>query len=192
MGLVLFAPVMLGTALAIRLQMGSPVLFRQQRPGRFGKPFMLYKFRTMRDARDKQGNLLPDEKRLTPLGQFLRRTSLDELPELFNVLVGDMSLVGPRPLLMKYLPYYTSQENLRHRVRPGITGWAQINGRNDLPWDRRLALDIWYVEHQSLRLDAAIILKTIVSVFKREGVVINPRGVMLDLDEERRAISEKV
>ena len=150
--------------------MGSPVLFKQQRPGLHGKPFMMSKFRTMTDARDGDGNLLPDADRLTRLGRFLRSTSLDELPELFNVLKGDMSLVGPRPLLMRYLDRYTPEQARRHEVRPGITGWAQINGRNALSWEDKFTLDVWYVDHCSLLLDMRIILQTIWKVLRREGI----------------------
>jgi lipopolysaccharide/colanic/teichoic acid biosynthesis glycosyltransferase len=146
---------------------------------------MLYKFRTMTDDRDDTGQLLPDKLRLTSLGIFLRNTSLDELPALFNVLKGDMSLVGPRPLLMRYLPYYTDRENLRHSVRPGITGWAQVNGRNYLPWDERLALDVWYVENWTLGLDLKILLTTFMQVLRREGVSADPDAAETDLDWER-------
>lgn len=186
LGLVLFAPVMQGVALLIQLTMGPPVLFRQVRPGLHGKPFTMYKFRTMLDLRDGQGQLLLDGLRLTAVGRFLRKTSLDELPELFNVLKGEMSLVGPRPLLFQYIPYFTEQEKKRMDVRPGITGLAQINGRNILTWDRRLALDAWYVENWSLFLDLKIILLTIIKVLRREGVKDEPRSFMLDLDEERK------
>src|SRR5581483_5296564 len=153
LGLAICALPMLLIALAIRMRLGSPVFYRQQRPGLHGQPFTLLKFRTMTDARGADGHLLPDAERLTRLGRFRRRTSLDELPELINVLRGGMSLVGPRPLLTEYLPYYTEREHLRHSVKPGITGWAQINGRNLARWDERLAMDVWYVEHCSLRLD---------------------------------------
>jgi len=167
---LLLAPFMLLIALLIRITMGAPVLFRQQRPGLHGKPFTLYKFRTMTDARDEQGNLLPDEQRLTRLGRFLRSTSLDELPELWNVLKGDMSLVGPRPLLMEYLPLYTPEQFRRHEVRPGITGWAQIHGRNALSWEERFTLDVWYVDHVSFWLDLKILALTLWKVLTREGI----------------------
>lgn len=170
LGLVVAAPLMLLLALAIRLSMGSPVLFRQLRPGLHGKPFMMYKFRTMQDLRDEHGALLPDEKRLTPLGCFVRRTSLDELPELFNVLKGDMSLVGPRPLLMEYLDRYTAEQARRHEVKPGITGWAQVNGRNALTWEEKFRLDLWYVDNRSLALDLGILGRTLLQVLRREGV----------------------
>ena len=168
--LIILSPVLLLLAFLIRVFLGTPVLFRQQRPGLHGKPFTLYKFRTMTDARDAQGNLLPDEQRLTRLGRFLRSTSLDELPELWNVLKGDMSLVGPRPLLMEYLPLYNPEQFRRHEVRPGITGWAQIHGRNALSWEERFALDVWYVDHISFWLDIKIIAITIWIVIKREGI----------------------
>ncbi len=168
--LVLLSPVLVTIALLVRIKLGSPILFRQQRPGLYGRPFTLLKFRTMTDAHDADGNLLPDEQRLTSFGQFLRRTSLDELPELFNVLKGDMSLVGPRPLLMQYLDRYTPQQMRRHEVKPGITGWAQVNGRNALTWEQKFALDIWYVDHLSLWLDLKIILLTIWKVLRREGI----------------------
>ena len=170
LGLVFTAPLVALVSLLVRITMGPPVFFRQRRPGLHGKPFTLYKFRTMTDARDPQGNLLPDEQRLTPLGRFLRSTSLDELPELWNVLQGDMSLVGPRPLLMEYLPLYTPEQFRRHEVRPGITGWAQIHGRNALSWEERFALDVWYVEHVSLMLDLKILFLTLWKVLTREGI----------------------
>lgn len=169
-GLVFCAPLLAVIAFLVRITLGSPIFFRQQRPGLHGKPFTLLKFRTMTDARDSDGNLLPDEQRLTPFGQFLRRTSLDELPELFNVLKGDMSLVGPRPLLMQYLDRYTPQQMRRHEVKPGITGWAQVNGRNALSWEQKFALDVWYVDHLSLWLDLKIILLTMWKVLRREGI----------------------
>jgi len=155
---------------AVWLTMGPPILFRQQRPGLHGTPFTLLKFRTMTDARDPDGNLLPDAERLAPLGRFLRSTSLDELPELINVLRGEMSLVGPRPLLMEYLDRYTPEQMRRHEVKPGITGWAQVNGRNALTWEDKFALDLWYVEHQSLALDLKILAMTVWKVLKREGI----------------------
>lgn len=184
-GLLVLSPIMLAVAILVRIKMGPPVLFRQVRPGLHGKPFVMYKFRTMLDLQDAQGRLFPDEMRLTRLGRILRATSLDELPELFNVLKGEMSLVGPRPLLMEYLPYYTEYEKKRFSVLPGITGWAQINGRNNLPWDERLKLDVWYVENWSLFLDLKILVLTLFKVIKRENVEILPRSVMLDLDKER-------
>ena len=164
-GLLCIWPLMLVLMLLVRIKLGSPVIFRQQRPGLHGKTFVIYKFRTMTDKRDAGGNLLSDAERLTGFGKFLRNSSLDELPELFNVLKGEMSLVGPRPLLMRYLPYYTERERLRFTVLPGITGWAQINGRNEATWDRRLAYDIWYVENRSFRLDVKILFLTFFRVF---------------------------
>ncbi|HEX8674253.1 MAG TPA: sugar transferase [Longimicrobium sp.] len=184
-GLLVLSPVLLAVAVAVRWSMGSPVLFRQVRPGRHAVPFAMYKFRTMRDAHDESGNPLPDGERLTSVGRFLRKTSLDELPELINVLRGDMSLVGPRPLLMRYLPYYTPREQRRHDVRPGITGWAQVNGRNTARWAERLEMDVWYVEHQSLWLDLRVLARTAASLLGQKGVVVDPRSAMLNLDEER-------
>lgn len=168
--LILLFPFLLAIALFIRVTMGSPVLFRQRRPGLHGRPFVMLKFRTMLDARDKQGNLLPDEMRLTRLGNFLRSASLDELPEFINVLRGDMSLVGPRPLLMEYLDRYTPEQARRHEVKPGITGWAQVNGRNALSWEEKFKLDVWYVDNWSLLLDLKILWLTLVKVIKREGI----------------------
>src|SRR5690606_10232469 len=168
--LILLSPVLLVLSILVRITLGSPVLFRQVRPGLHGRPFTMYKFRTMTDERDIQGRLLPDEQRLTKLGRFLRSTSLDELPELFNVLKGDMSLVGPRPLLMEYLPLYTPEQARRHEVRPGITGWAQVNGRNAISWEEKFRYDVWYVDNWSFWLDIKILWMTIVSVLKREGI----------------------
>ncbi len=168
--LILLSPILLALALAIRARIGSPVLFRQLRPGLHGRPFDLIKFRTMTDDRDGHGNLLPDAERLTPLGRWLRRLSLDELSELWCVLTGDMSLVGPRPLLMEYLPLYTPEQARRHELRPGITGWAQVNGRNALSWEDKFALDVWYVENQSLWLDVKILSMTIRKVIEGEGI----------------------
>jgi sugar transferase EpsL len=169
-GVVILAPVMAATALAVRATLGRPLLFRQLRPGWRAEPFTLYKFRTMREAAGPDGTPLADEARLTRLGRLLRATSLDELPTLWNVLRGDMSLVGPRPLLMEYLPLYTPRQMRRHEVRPGITGWAQINGRNTVTWDRKLELDVWYVENRSLRLDLLILARTLARVVRREGI----------------------
>ncbi len=168
--LLLLAPLLACVALVVRLQMGSPVLFRQVRPGYKAKPFTLLKFRTMNSVGDEQGSLLPDEERLTKLGALLRRYSVDELPQLWNVLKGEMSLVGPRPLLMQYLERYTPEQARRHEVKPGVTGWAQVNGRNALSWEERFQLDVWYVDHWSLWLDVKIIMKTIRKVFLREGI----------------------
>ena len=170
LALIILLPMLALATLLVRIKLGSPVLFRQQRPGLYGKPFTIYKFRTMTDARDAQGNLLPDAERLTPFGRFLRSTSLDELPELFNVLKGDMSLVGPRPLLMRYLERYTPEQMRRHEVKPGITGWAQVNGRNAISWEQRFTLDVWYVDHQSLGLDLRIIALTVWAVLKRADI----------------------
>jgi sugar transferase EpsL len=168
--LLLLTPVLVGVGVLVCLKLGRPIFFRQQRPGLNGKPFTLLKFRTMTTEHDGQGNLLPDTKRLTSFGQFLRNTSLDELPELFNVLKGDMSLVGPRPLLMQYLDRYTPEQGRRHEVKPGITGWAQVNGRNAITWEEKFKLDVWYVEHRSLSLDLKIIALTIWRILKREGI----------------------
>ncbi|MCX7933982.1 MAG: sugar transferase [Planctomycetota bacterium] len=168
--LLLCLPVFAAIALAIALAMGRPIFFQQPRPGKGGKPFLLLKFRTMSEARDQKGCLLPDAERLTPLGRFLRRTSLDELPQLWNVLRGDMSLVGPRPLLMEYLPRYNAVQQRRHEVKPGITGWAQINGRNALSWEEKFALDVWYVDHRSLWLDIKILGLTLWAVVRGEGI----------------------
>ena len=176
--LVLLSPLLVFSAVVIRFKLGSPVLFRQQRPGLGGKGFVIYKFRTMTNEQDKSGKLLPDEQRLPAFGKFLRSTSLDELPELFNVLKGDMSIVGPRPLMMKYLGRYTPEQARRHEVKPGITGWAQINGRNAISWEDRFKLDVWYVDNQSLWLDLKILLRTIAAVFKREGITQQGRATM--------------
>jgi sugar transferase EpsL len=169
-GLLLISPLLAIIALLVRVRLGSPVLFRQVRPGLYGKPFMIYKFRTMTNERDEEGNLLPDERRLTRFGRFLRATSLDELPELFNVIKGDMSLVGPRPLRMEYLPLYTSEQNRRHEVKPGITGWAQVNGRNALSWEEKFALDVFYVNSSALLLDLKILLLSFGKAFKKEAI----------------------
>ena len=169
-GLVVAAPLLAVLAVLVRLRLGSPVLFRQQRPGLVGEPFTLVKFRTMTDARGPDGEPLPDADRLTPFGRWLRATSLDELPELVNVLRGDMSLVGPRPLLPEYLDLYTPEQARRHEVRPGLTGWSQVNGRNDQPWEDKLAQDVWYVDHRSLWLDLRILLRTVAQVLRRSGV----------------------
>lgn len=168
--LILLSPVLLLMVLVIRLKLGRPILFRQQRPGLHGQPFTLIKFRTMTDDRDAEGNLLPDAERLTPLGRFLRSSSLDELPELINVLRGEMSLVGPRPLLMEYLERYTTEQMRRHQVRPGITGWAQVNGRQTIRFSKRLDYDIWYVDHSSFILDLKIMFLTLFQVLTAAGV----------------------
>jgi sugar transferase EpsL len=168
--LVLLMPVGIALAVVVRVWLGAPVLFRQARPGRDGRLFSLVKFRSMTDARDVTGQLRPDADRLVPLGRFLRRTSLDELPELWNVLVGEMSLVGPRPLLPEYLPLYSPEQARRHAVRPGITGWAQVHGRNALSWDEKFHLDVWYVDHVSLWRDLHILALTVRSVVRRDGI----------------------
>ncbi|MBK9034484.1 MAG: sugar transferase [Myxococcales bacterium] len=168
--LTLGAPIMAATALAVARELGRPVLFRQVRPGRDGRPFTLVKFRTMRDATDRAGRPLPDGERLSRFGQRLRATSLDELPQFWNVLKGDMSLVGPRPLLTQYLPLYSAEQARRHDVKPGITGWAQVNGRNALSWDDKFALDVWYVDHASLALDLRILIATVRAALARDGI----------------------
>lgn len=169
-GLLIFSPALFVVSILVKCKLGAPVLFRQVRPGRDGKPFCLIKFRTMRDAFDANGNTLPDTERLSSFGRFLRSTSLDELPTLWNVLKGDMSLVGPRPLLMEYLSLYSDEQARRHEVRPGVTGWAQVNGRNAISWDEKLALDVWYVDNINVWLDLKIIWWTIRKVIKREGI----------------------
>ena len=169
-GSLLILPLILLLALLVLLKLGVPIFFCQTRPGLHGKPFKMVKFRTMTDARDAEGLLLPDAQRLTAFGKFLRSSSLDELPELLNVLKGEMSLVGPRPLLMEYLPLYSPEQARRHEVRPGITGWAQVNGRNAISWEEKFKLDVWYVDNQSLWLDLKILWMTFVKVFKREGI----------------------
>jgi lipopolysaccharide/colanic/teichoic acid biosynthesis glycosyltransferase len=185
--LVLLAPVLGLVAVLVRVNLGAPVLFRQRRPGFRERPFTILKFRTMTEARDESGRLLPDRLRLTRLGRFLRATSLDELPELWNVIRGDMSLVGPRPLHLKYLPYYTPEERRRFELLPGVTGWAQVNGRNLLGWNARLAHDVWYEEHCSLLLDLKILSVTVFKVLRRADVHVDPKSVMRNLDDERRA-----
>lgn len=169
-GLILVSPLLLFVALLVRSRLGSPILFRQERPGRLGQPFIIYKFRTMTDDRDGHGALLPDQERLTRFGRFMRSTSLDELPELLNVLKGDMSFVGPRPLLMGYLTLYTPEQMRRHDVKPGITGWAQVNGRNAIDWDEKFALDVWYVDNTSFTLDMRILWLTMLQVIRRDGI----------------------
>ena len=177
-GLMFFSPILAIAALLILLRMGAPILFRQIRPGLQGRPFQMIKFRTMLDATDRNGNPLPDAERLTGLGKYLRSTSIDELPGLWNVLKGEMSLVGPRPLLMEYLPLYSPEQSRRHQVRPGVTGWAQINGRNALSWDDKFALDVWYVDNQSLGLDAKILWLTMRKVVKRDGISADGEATM--------------
>jgi len=177
-GLLVLALPLLLLALLVRTKLGSPVFFRQTRPGLHGKPFEMVKFRTMTDARDAQGELLPDSERLPPFGRFLRSSSLDELPELWNVLKGEMSLVGPRPLLMEYLPLYTPQQYRRHEVRPGVTGWAQVNGRNAISWEEKFALDVWYVENQSFWLDVKILFLTVKKVLVKDGISASGEATM--------------
>jgi len=176
--LVMFAPLLAFISWQVRRKMGSPVLFRQVRPGLHGKPFEMIKFRTMRDALDAQGNPLPDAERLVPFGKFLRASSLDELPELWNVLKGEMSLVGPRPLLMEYLPLYSPEQARRHDARPGVTGWAQVNGRNALSWDEKFKLDVWYVDNQSFWLDVKILFMTVKKVLVKDGISADGEATM--------------
>lgn len=168
--LILFSPIMAYTAWKVSKTMGSPVLFRQTRPGKDGKPFEMVKFRTMKNSNGSDGKPLPDEERITPFGSFMRRTSLDELPEFWNVLKGDMSLVGPRPLLMQYLPLYSKEQYRRHDMKPGITGWAQVNGRNAISWEDKFKLDVWYVDHQSVWLDIKILFLTVKKVLFKEDI----------------------
>jgi sugar transferase EpsL len=170
LGLILISPILLIVAILVRTNLGSPILFSQERPGYQGNPFKMYKFRTMTDQRDPEGQLLPDVDRLTPFGKLLRSTSLDELPELLNVLKGEMSLIGPRPLLMRYLDRYTPTQARRHEVKPGITGWAQVNGRNAIDWEKKFELDVWYVDNLSFFLDCKILFLTFQKVFKKEGI----------------------
>lgn len=177
-GLVVISPLLAALAVLVRLKLGTPILFRQQRPGLGGKAFVIYKFRTMTDQRDASGNLLPDEQRLPAFGRFLRSTSFDELPELFNVLKGDMSIVGPRPLMMKYLDRYSPEQARRHEVKPGITGWAQINGRNTVSWEDKFKLDVWYVDNWTFWLDMKIILRSVWMVIAREGIAQQGRATM--------------
>ena len=188
--IVLFSWLYLILVILVRIKLGSPVLFCQERPGYNEKIFKLYKFRTMTDKRDENGTLLPDSERLTKFGSMLRSTSLDELPEMFNILKGDMSLIGPRPLLVEYLPYYTEEERLRHSVRPGLTGLAQVSGRNYLAWDKRLARDVEYVNHISFIMDVRIIIKTIMVVFKKEDVSVDTNVVEGYLWDERQKRAE--
>jgi len=183
--LIVLSPVVALVAALVALRLSRPVIFRHERPGRNAEPFTLLKFRTMTDATDAEGRPLPDAVRLTPFGRRLRSTSLDELPELWNVLRGDMSLVGPRPLLTEYLPVYTPRQARRHEVRPGVTGWAQVNGRNDLPWGEKLEMDVWYVEHRSLALDVRILLRTLSVPFRRSGINRAGHATAPRLDEEQ-------
>ena len=192
MALILLSPVFLTVAILVRVKLGSPIIFHQKRPGKDEKIFTLCKFRTMTDGKDEKGNLLPDEVRLTSFGKLLRATSLDELPELWNILKGDMSLVGPRPLLVEYLPYYREEEKLRHSVRPGLTGYAQVNGRNFLGWDHRLEKDVFYVKNLSFLLDLKILIKTVMVVVKKEDVSVDSNAVECYLWEERRDKETKI
>lgn len=185
--LILLSPVMLIVAILVRIKLGSPVIFKQERPGKNEKIFKLYKFRSMSDKKDENGKLLPDSERLTKFGKILRASSLDELPELVNILKGEMSLIGPRPLAVSYLPYYNEKEKQRHNVRPGLTGLAQINGRNALNWEERFAYDIEYVENITFINDLKILFKTVYKVFKRDGVVTRGTGKTIDFDEYRKA-----
>lgn len=177
-GLVILSPILAVLAILVRVDLGCPVLFRQTRPGLLGAPFDMIKFRSMRDTQNIDGRALSDAERLTPLGRFLRSTSLDELPELWNVLRGEMSLVGPRPLLMDYLPLYSAEQARRHEVPPGITGWAQVNGRNALSWEEKFALDLWYVDNRSMRLDIKILSITLMKVVKRDGISAEGEATM--------------
>lgn len=188
--LAVLSPVMLALAIGVRLDVGSPLLFRQVRPGLHGHPFTLYKFRTMRGAATGEAGVHTDAERLTGFGRWLRATSLDELPELWNVFRGDMSLVGPRPLLMRYLPLYTAEQMRRHDVRPGVTGWAQVNGRNALSWEDKFALDVWYVDHRSLLLDLKILARTVAAVFKREGISYENSATMPEFTGSPRPSSK--
>lgn len=183
---VVLFPVIIVVAMLVRIKLGSPVLFKQQRPGLDEKIFTMYKFRTMTDETNEEGNLLPDSVRLTKFGETLRSTSLDELPELFNIIKGDMSIVGPRPLLIRYLPYYTEFERNRHSTRPGLTGLSQINGRNLLSWNKRLELDVRYIQNISLLEDLKIVLLTVKKAMKREDIVVGNQHVMASLDKERK------
>lgn len=185
MALIVLMPLMIIIGILVRINLGSPIIFKQKRPGKNEKVFTLYKFRTMTNKKDKNGNLLPDEQRLPKFGKFLRKTSLDELPEMFCILIGSMSFIGPRPLLVEYLPYYTKEEHHRHDVRPGLTGWAQANGRNLVNWDERFKLDLEYVNNISFLLDLKTIIKTVEIVFKREGINQEGQATMTSLIDYR-------
>jgi sugar transferase EpsL len=188
LGLVVLSPLLLVLAIRVRRELGSPVIFTQVRPGLHGRPFRLRKFRTMTDARDGAGVLLPDAERLPPFGRTLRSTSLDELPELWNVLRGEMSLVGPRPLLVEYLDHYSPEQARRHEVRPGITGWSQIHVRNDASWEDKLAMDVWYVDNRNVALDLRILLRTVAVTLRRQGVSLAGHATTTRFDEERRSL----
>ncbi len=189
--IIILSPIYLIVAILVRFKLGSPVIFKQKRPGKDGKIFTLYKFRTMSDKKDENGNLLPDKDRLTKFGKVLRSTSLDELPELVNILKGEMSLIGPRPLAVSYLPYYNEKEKHRHDVRPGLTGLAQINGRNNLNWEDRFAYDIEYVNNITFINDVKIFFKTFIKVFKKEDISVRGTGKTIDFDEYRKQQLEK-
>ena len=189
--LIVLSPVLLVVAILVRIKLGSPIIFKQQRPGKDEKIFTLYKFRTMTDKKDEKGNLLPDSERLTKFGKVLRSTSLDELPELVNIIKGDMSIVGPRPLLVEYLPYYTEEEKHRHDVRPGLTGLAQVNGRNALTWEEKFKLDIKYTKDITVLNDFKIVCETVYKVIKRDGISQSENVTMQNLKEERSKRSEK-
>lgn len=182
-GGIILLPFILITTFLVYIKFGAPVLFKQERPGKHTKPFYLYKFRSMTNETDEKGKLLPNEKRLTPFGKKLRATSLDELPSLINVLKGEMSLVGPRPLRTKYLPYFSEEQNKRHEVKPGITGYAQVNGRNKNTWEQKFEMDVWYVRHQSLRLDIKILFKTVYNVIKRKDITPTDQDFEVPFDE---------
>ena len=187
-GLIMLSPLLLIITITAYIKIGTPVLFKQWRPGLYGKTFQIYKYRTMMDKKNNKGNLLPDEKRLIPFGQFLRRTSLDELPELINVLKGQMSIVGPRPLLVQYLDRYNTKQARRHEVKPGITGWSQVNGRNAISWEDKFKLDVWYVDNWSVWLDIKIVFLTIWKIFRREGISQEGHATM----EEFRGTTNKL
>ena len=184
--IIILSPLLLIIAILVRIKLGSPVLFKQERPGKDEKIFTLYKFRTMTDKKDENGMLLPDEERLTKFGKVLRSTSLDELPELFNILKGDMAIVGPRPLLVKYLPYYTEEERHRHDIRPGLTGLAQIHGRNTTKWKDRFKYDVHYVNSITFLGDIKIVIETVMKVIKKQDILVGNEQILLDLDEERK------
>lgn len=188
--LIVLSPVLLVVWIMVRAKIGRPAFFCQERPGLGGKIFKMYKFRTMTETCDEQGQLLPDEQRLTGFGAALRKTSLDELPELFNILKGDMSFVGPRPLLVRYLDRYTKEQARRHDVRPGLTGWAQVNGRNAVSWEKRFQLDLWYVEHWNLKLDVKILCMTVAKVLKREGISSEGSATMEEFMGQSETVTE--
>jgi lipopolysaccharide/colanic/teichoic acid biosynthesis glycosyltransferase len=190
-GLVLLSPFLLTLSLLVVLKLGRPLFFTQTRPGKGGRPFRMIKFRTMTNETNEMGDLLPNEDRMTRFGSFLRSSSLDELPELFNVVKGDMSLVGPRPLLMEYLPWFTEEQSRRHEVKPGITGWSQVNGRNAIGWEKKLALDIWYVENYTLWLDIKILFMTFVKVYRKDGINHSEELSMPRFDEFMKQKSNK-